>query len=60
MIHIVKPDYYIKIGIKNKKVVTLDWGESFHFEKYKNNIQMKKLLIRYLKEAIKRITNVDA
>ena len=29
MIQVTEPDYELKIGIKNGKVISLDWGTEF-------------------------------
>ena len=51
MIQIVEPDYYIKIGVKDKKVVNISWEEMFKFlgKEYDCKFDIKE----YLQKAIK-------
>lgn len=57
--HTEKPDFYIKIGIKDSKVVEIDWSEMVIKEYIWNNLispkdRIKKIS-KYLKMAIKFI-----
>ncbi len=58
MLYIDKPDYHIKIGIKDKKVIRVDWLELMQ-EAVTEIIMMgtdkeiKKYISKYLKQAIR-------
>lgn len=45
-----QPDYEIKIGIKNGKVVKVDWEHLHNFEKVSNK-DLSKVLKKYLVDA---------
>ena len=54
MLQVVKPDFEIKVGIKDGKVVSLDWSEMLGFEgTYCNQTTAKKIhkkVRKYLKK----------
>jgi hypothetical protein len=52
MIQEVKPDYIIKVGIKNKEIVLIDWGIDFPSE-HDTDKHVIKEVKKYLKKAIK-------
>jgi len=60
MIQVTEPDYELKIGIKNGKVISLDWGTEFF--KYEGGVLLlkyrKKKLIEYYKQAIRFIKDM--
>ena len=59
MMQITQPDFFIHIGIKDKKIISTNWGEMLLFEGYINtNEQTKEQLIEYLKQAIKSVQSV--
>ena len=49
---VIEPKFEIKIGIKDNKVVRIDWEEML---KYNNWNNIKKDLKDYLKQAIRMI-----
>ena len=49
---VVNPDYKIEIGIKDKKVVSLNWSEMIKAEMPKNNEEVFKLVETFLKKAL--------
>jgi len=54
VIHREKPDYYLKIGIKDGKVINVDWSEMMK-EIYLivGDKKILKHVVKYLKQAIK-------
>ena len=55
MIQTIKPDSKIYIGIRNKKVICIDWKEIMDEKLYTTNTKMQKGVIQYLKDAIKML-----
>jgi hypothetical protein len=55
MVRIDKPDYEIKIGIKNGKVISIVYGKYFKYEKFKNHKDAEKIMKRNLKLTLKMI-----
>ena len=55
MLKVIKPQYYIKIGIKDGMVCSIDLKRMKEHEKIKNNKQLYKKLLSYLKSAVKFI-----
>jgi hypothetical protein len=59
MMQVTEPDYELKIGIKDGKVISLDWGTEFlSHEKVATRKEIKKRLKFYYKEAIKFIKDM--
>jgi len=60
MIHVTGPDYELKIGIKDGKVISMEWGyKFFEYEKKATIVKYrKKKLIEYYKQAIKFIKDM--
>ena len=54
MIGLVKPEFRIKIGIKNDKVVEVDWSGMKNIENADGR-KVTKRVRKYLKKAIKYI-----
>lgn len=58
MMQLQEPEYYIKIGIKDNKVVNINWEEisnSKEFKKAKDKWQLYNIVEDYLKQAIRMI-----
>lgn len=59
MIQTVEPDNKIEIGIKNDKLVSMNWGDYIHYPSFKDAREnKKKQLIAVLKNAIKIVKQV--
>ena len=59
MYHVVEPDYCIRIGIKDRKVVSIDYAGIVDNEtdgkELTTNYSIKRRMVKYLREAIKFI-----
>ena len=59
MVSIVKPDYEIRIGVKDGEVVSQDWSEMIVFDRTIHSIDdikiINKKLKSYYKQALKKI-----
>ena len=57
MMQVIEPDYYIKIGVKDNRVVSVDWGVEINKIAYNNSkVILKglmKMIIKLLKDAIR-------
>jgi len=60
MIQVTKPDYELNIGIKDGRVISMEWGTEFF--KYEDGVLLskyrKKKLIEYYKQAIRFIKDM--
>jgi hypothetical protein len=50
-----KPDYKMEIHIKDKKILSIVYGNYFKYEQFKNNNDVDKIMKRNLKQALKMI-----
>lgn len=55
MISIEKPDFEIRIGIKDKEVIRVDWSEMAQFEKTGRDENLAAFVTEYFRQAIKFI-----
>lgn len=49
MLQIIKPDFYIKIGIKEGKIVEIEWRDFYLKNADKKSLKVKEKIQRKLK-----------
>ena len=53
MLQVVQPDCKVDILIRDGKVIGMQWGEILNYEPNLTVKQLKKRLIKYLRQAMK-------
>ena len=58
MIQKIRSDYFIKIGVKNRKVNEIDWSDMYYrsTEEFNEKKDIQKYIIKILKQAIKKVS----
>ena len=50
--HIIEPEFYIHVGIKDDKVISIGWVDLIKNYPDFSNIEMKAKVIKYLRQAV--------